>query len=255
MLRGAFSASRTLELENIVKWLVKLIQKIIRFVENDENAWAIAPYLPCTTMNNIWRALGREKGTVLDVGGGRGTPMRFLNRKRRFRFTVNADANWRRLKEAKEKGTHDEYILCDVRSLPFKRKSFDIVLCIEIIEHIEMEGGFSLLSAVKEIAHRRIVLSTDVNTPIKPVPERRIGRDIDHVSSWPSSEFKRLGYKVRGSSFPRLIGGWRPFYFPAKSYNPLIILHRILDVVTGPFVYFLPSRAGHQVAVKYLDKS
>jgi hypothetical protein len=162
------------------------------------------------------------------------------------------DCSLRRLKEAKEKRTHDEYILCDVRFLPFKGNSFDIVLCFDLIEHLEEAAGYELLVALEKIARKQIVLTTDVNTGTNPVPEKRIGKDIDHVYSWRPSEFKRLGYKVRGSSFPQEIMGKRPFY--VLPDNPLYLIERILSVVASPFVYFFPSRGGHQTAIKYLKK-
>jgi len=242
------------DLEVIIVQLARFFQKVVRFMESDDNAWTIAPYLPYTTMNNIWRALDKKSASILDVGGGYGRPMRFLKRKHEFQFTVNMDANLRCLRKTKEKRTHDEYILCDVRYLPFKRKSFDVAICVEVLEHIEKEGGLSLLSALDEIVRKQIVLTTNVEPALTPVLERRIGKPMGHVSSWHPSEFKRLGYKVRGSSFPTVIRGKRLFSLSAGSHNPLIVLVRILDVVAGPFVYFFPSRAGHQIAIKYLDK-
>ena len=236
-----------------MKQLSRIFGRAFRFMKSDEASWVIAPYLPCTTMNNVWRALDKKGGSVLDVGGGKGRPMRFLIRKCGFRFTVNVDCSLHRLKEAKEKRTHDEYILCDVRFLPFKGNSFDIVLCLDLLEHLEKEAGYELLLTLEKIARKQIVLATDVNTKTTPVPEKRIGRDIDHVYSWRPSEFKRLGYKVRGSSFPQEIIGKRPFY--VLRNNPLFLIERILSVVAGPFVYFFPSKGGHQTAVKFLNRS
>ena len=150
--------------------------------------------------------------------------MRFLNKKHKLQFTVNADCSLHRLIEAKRKGTHDDYILCDIRSLPFRRKSFDEAICIEVIEHIEKEAGFGLLSSLDRIVRKQIVLTTNVEPVLTPVLEKRIGKPMGHVSSWYPFEFKRLGYMVRGSSFPLLIRGKRLFNLSANSHNPLIAL-------------------------------
>ena len=129
-------------------------------------AWMVGPYFLSTSMNTIWRELDRQGKDILDVGGGWGEPARFLSKKHRFRRRVNADIFLPHLNKSKTKGTHDEYVLCDVRHLPFRRKSFDVVLCLEVIEHLEKEEGLKLLSSLEEIARRQVILTMPVKEKI-----------------------------------------------------------------------------------------
>jgi len=52
--------------------------------------------------------------------------------------------------------------LCDVRKLPFKQKSFDTVLCMEVIEHLEKEEAIRLIEDMEKIARKKIIITTPV---------------------------------------------------------------------------------------------
>ena len=229
--------------------LVNKVEGILKSVR--KYVWIIGPYIPCTLMNNVWRNLDKNGGSVLDIGGGLGEPMKFLSKRLKFRLRVNADITLSRLEEAKRSQTHDEYILCDARRLPFRGEDFDIILITEVIEHLEKEEGFKLLSCLEEIACKQIVLTTPVNPSIGLAPKERIADDPGHISSWYPAEFKKIGYKVRGSNFPSIHGN-----LLIQSRSPFLsLLGYVLYVVASPFVYFFPSKAGHMTCVKYLSKS
>ncbi len=213
--------------------------------------WVIGPYLPYTSMNLIWRELDRQGKDILDVGGGGGEPMRFLSKKHKFRQRVSADIFLAFLKESKEKGTHDEYILCDARHLPFKKKSFDIVLCLETIEHLGKENGLKLLSDLEEIARKQVIATTEVRERIDPNMSGayRTNPTIHH-SSWCPGEFSKLGYKVRGHGFPCIKG-----HYLVRSTNALLaFLGYLIYPIASPFVYFFPSKAGGMTCIKSLSE-
>ena len=77
---------------------------------------------------------------------------------RRFRngafYSVGADIFAPYLKECKCLESHDDFVLCDARMLPFKTKSFDIVWCLSTIEHLEKEEGWKLIRAMEGIARQ-----------------------------------------------------------------------------------------------------
>ena len=174
--------------------------------------------------------------------------MAFLGKKHNLRLRVYTDIFLPHLKESKRKGTHDEYILCDARYLPFKRKSFDIVLCLEVIEHLLKEDGIRLLANLEEIARRQIILSTPVGEKIVTEPNKVKELSWCHFSSWCPAEFHKLGYKVRGEGFPCIKG----CLLVASTHKVLSLLGHLLYPIASPFVYFFPNRAGGMTCIKSL---
>jgi hypothetical protein len=210
--------------------------------------WILGPYLYGTAINTVVRLLDRQGRSLLDVGGGQGEPMAILNKKHSFRLTVNADVHLTQLEESQKMGTHDQHVLCGGQRLPFQRKSFDIVLCLETIEHLEKEDGFSLLSNLEEIARKQVILSMPVG---EKIPSE--GRDPPwrHSSSWYPADLRKLGYEVRGKGFPNIKG----CLLVASPNKFLSLLGCLLYPVASPFVYFFPDKAGGMVGIKYLDKN
>jgi hypothetical protein len=207
----------------------------------------IGPYLPCTGMNTVRRSFDKRGRDVLDVGGGWGNTMRGIRNKRNLRLRVNADIYLPHLEQARTRKTHDEYILCDARNLPFKEKSFDIVLCIETIEHLEKEEGLKLLIDLEKIARQQVIVETPVKERLGPSQQKDVLLP-GHLSSWHPDEFRKRGYKIRGAYLPTTIGG-----ILTQSSNKLLsLLGYFLFVVVSPFVYFFPNKAGDMTCVKSL---
>lgn len=206
-------------------------------------------YIPFSPLNVVWNSLDKNSQSILDVGCGRGQPMDSINRRGKF-YTVGVDIYAPDLEQCKAKGIHDKYLMCDIRNLPFEKKSFDIVMCLSVIEHFDKVEGRNLMQAMEQIARRQVVIAA-------PVGEWR-HKDIDndpnpfqrHRSIWTPSEFKKLGYEVRGSDVERLFDEKGLFAHVPKIFAALHVLFWIL---VGPFVFFLPGLAGQQICSKKLD--
>ena len=222
----------------------QLLDKLIAKV--DEQAWKTRPYVPFTALNTVWRSLDKRAGNILDIGCGKGEPMKFINRHKRF-YTVGVDVFEPYINECKRQGTHNEYVLCDIQKLPFPRKSFDIVLCMEVLEHLQREAGQKLLEAMEEIARKQVIISTPVGTYKQHTYDDNPHQE--HKTIWRPAELKKLGYKVRGHGL-RNIGGREGLI----SSLPRIIqpLGYIVWVLVGPLVHFSPRLAGDMVCIKSL---
>lgn len=136
--------------------------------------------------------------TVLDLGCGAYSPVRECS----HLITVGVDIWDECLEETKRRGIHDNYIKADVRYLHFEPKSFDAVLLLELVEHLDKEDGERLIKSAELWARKKLIVST---------PNGFLWEDAFdgnpyqvHKSGWTVEDFLRLGFEVRG----RL--GWNP---------------------------------------------
>lgn len=237
-------------------------------------AQRIGTYLPFTAWNAVWRSLDKQHQSILDIGCADGDMMGFLNNRKRF-YTVGMDIYEPYLRECKTAKTHSENILCDVRRLPFKDKSFDIVLFLETIEHLEKEEGLKVLQEIERIARREIIIST----PVSSAGQEAYGGNPhqEHRSSWSPIEMRQRGYKVGGIGIAenwlveKVRNGIPQLADKVLSKNQnssdrskkLSISHtfKLTDFmlrlpyyfIPGPVVYFLPSLAGHMMCTKHIE--
>ncbi len=214
----------------------------------DKLAQKARPRIPFTALNTTWRSMNKRGQSILDVGCGSGEPMRFINRHNHY-FSVGADIFEPYLRECKRRRIHSQYVLCDVRNLPFKDKSFDIVLCLEVLEHLGREEGKELLKKMEGIAKKQVVLSTPVGNYKQESFDGNPHQE--HKHTWNSKEMKALGYRVIGIGM-RNLGGKAGIQSPLPL--PLRLLVNIIWVLAGPLVYFFPRLAGDMVCTKKIGE-
>jgi len=140
--------------------------------------------------------------TVLDVGCGNISPMRFLAGSR----LTGVDGYAPALEEARRHGTHDEYLLGDVKRLnellPARR--FDACVALDVIEHLTKEDGWRMAEAIERLASRKVV----IHTPNGFVPQHSHDGDLqEHLSGWQVEEMRSRGYRVRGMYGPKSLRG------------------------------------------------
>jgi len=90
------------------------------------------------------------KGVVLDAGCGTGLITRRLRGRRRF--VVGVDFSEGMLRRARERlGSRDaDLVLGDVECLPFRPRSFDLILCLTVLQNCDpLKAVSSLLHALK----------------------------------------------------------------------------------------------------------
>ena len=147
-------------------------------------------------------------------------------------------------------GIHDEYVLLDVRELEiaFEPRSFDVVLAVDLLEHLTREEGLALLEAIERIARRRTV----VFTPNGHVDQDDIGGNPlqVHHSGWAVEDLRSAGYDVIGVHGLKLLRReearfrWRP-----KR------VWRFASDLTEPVVRRHPSAAYHVLGVKDVSRT
>lgn len=140
--------------------------------------------------------------TVLDVGCGKLSPMRFLRGPR----LVGLDGYAPDLEAARRNRTHNEYICGDVRALPklFPGRRFDACVALDVIEHLPKEEGWRMLESMEALATRRVIIFT----PNGFVPQKSKDGDLqEHLSGWTAAEMRPRGYQVLGLYGPKGLRG------------------------------------------------
>jgi SAM-dependent methyltransferase len=211
--------------------------------KKESGSWRIIKnfvyFLPYSAFRGILRYLVcKEARSFLDVGCGTGEVMQVFNLHETEIYRVGVDIFRPSLERCHNSQTYDEVILCDIRHLPFRNKSFDVAFCVEVIEHLPKDDGCRLIEKLEELALKQVLLEFPTSTG--PPEGRRWDRNVFqlHRSGWTFEEFRKEGYKVRGM-MPK---------FPRAGYMCFYDLSYVLPSVL--LVYFRPECANHVICMK-----
>lgn len=178
--------------------------------------------------------------TLLNLGCGT-TP---LHASKRPLLTVGVDGNLPSLRSARRDRTHDQFVLADLRRLPFRGKSMDGVAALDSIEHLEKASGLALLDEMERVARRRVVVLTP--NGFLPKGELEDGNPLQaHRSGWCVSDFASRGFTVVGRHGLKALRGehaeirWQPR-----------LLWRLVSYMSQPFVKRRPEHAFHLLAYR-----
>jgi ubiquinone/menaquinone biosynthesis C-methylase UbiE len=203
----------------------------------------------------IRRELNKEIRTILDVGCGQGLVGRYGIHHRNM-FMVGADIFEPDIKIARERGAYDEYIVCDARSLPFRAKSCDAVLCLELLEHLDKQEGLNLIRNVEAVAVRKVIISTPVGFLNTDPGANRSGQDEanpyqDHKGGWGADELRTLGYRVYYNNYLHRLEKFLAARHRAWSW----MLSAVIFSLLAPLSWLSPSFGSHLFCVKELTQA
>ncbi len=176
--------------------------------------------------------------TVLDVGCGRGLNGCLLHGSRDLKDTklLGIEINEKYIKSCMEHNTYDRIIKHRLPTIPLKNKSVDLILCIEVIEHLNRSDGLKLLKGIDRVCRGRAIISTP-NMFFKTIEGEE---EDEHKSLWTIKDFRSRGYRVYG------IGVKIPLLWGDR----FIKLKQALYYLFTPFSYFFPEISGGLIAVK-----
>ncbi|MFC1646673.1 class I SAM-dependent methyltransferase [Patescibacteria group bacterium] len=180
--------------------------------------------------------------TVLDVGCGYNSALRYINLPIK---KEGIDIFNKNIEISKKHKIHQKYRVGDIRKLNkyYKSKSFDAVVCIDVIEHLTKKEGFVLIEMMEQIAKKKVMILTPVGfysqDDINDNPYQI------HKSGWLTEDFKQLGYKVYGLRGLRLLRD----DFASIRFKPWI-LWGFLSFVSELLLYKLPDVSFDMLAVK-----
>ena len=183
--------------------------------------------LPGTLCDRVGRNIGRAT-TILDAGCGTGLFAQSLvdSTYLRNKTIIGLDAHIPSIRLAKRRRVYDDIVRGDVTHLPFRDKALNLVMCIEVIEHLPREKGFELLYEAERVASSDILLTT----PNGFVPQHAQShcelKDFNplsvHLSGWLPQDFENMKYHVKGNGLRVIWGGQGLIRRAPARLNPLI---------------------------------
>lgn len=192
----------------------------------------------------LQKEIGDAK-SVLDVGCGNDSA---IGRLKKTFGSEGIDIYPNCIKTSESKHLHDKYKLGDIRKLNkfYKPKSFDILVSIDVIEHLTKEESLKMISDMEKIARKKIV----VMTPQGYLDQEAVGGNPYqvHHSGWMAGDLEKLGYKVYGMRGLKYL---RDEHASIK-FRPWL-LWGLLTFLSEPVFYFLPKLAFQIFAVKNLE--
>ena len=197
------------------------------------------PLYPALRMKDLLRKELFTCSSVLDIGCGSNSPIQNMD----VHYTLGVDSFKPYVEKSKIKGIHTEYMIADINKIEFKERSFDAVIALDFIEHLDKETGYQLIKKMQKWAIIKVILLT---------PNGHVWQDDydnnesqKHQSGWSAEELRALGFRVCG------MAGWKPL----RGYRNTVKLRPALFgiAVSGlsqSITYYVPSLAFQLFAVR-----
>jgi len=149
---------------------------------------------------------------LLDVGCGEGVVLRHLDRHLKGVTVVGLDVDGTGLRVAQSQNSVS-LVQSSVYALPFAQGSFDLVLCCEVLEHVDDPDA--ALAELARVSSHRVLLSVP-NEPIWRLSNmargkylRHFGNTTGHIQHWTRWGFLR---QVRAHLDVLEVRTWLPFW-------------------------------------------
>lgn len=172
---------------------------------------------------------------VLDVGCSDGRGSEALT------GVFGCDIHAPTLRTASTSGRRNPVTQTDVRTLPFRSGSFDVVVALDVIEHFEKPDALHVLDEMERVSRASVVVVTPSGFVPQPPTETEPWQE--HRCGFEADELRARGFEVRG------LGGWaglRRDYGEFKG-GPL---GQVAALLSEPYVRRHSDSAFHLLAVK-----
>jgi hypothetical protein len=190
----------------------------------------------------------RGSRSILDLGCGQSSSLSLI----RDSYKVGLDYFKPYIFKSKMASIHDAYVLADVRYLPFRSKSFQCTVAIEVLEHLDKQEGPMMIRQMEQVTQRKVILTTPNGFFEVYVGPDALNPAEKHVSGWSVSDLKKLGFKVHGlrglkSLYKALPGEIVPKFKPEGFFYIFACLSQLIT-------YLLPSLAFQLFCIKRCDR-
>lgn len=144
-------------------------------------------------LREVKSMVGEGDLPLIDIGCGEGFSLKMMDSRT---LSVGVDINLDSLAYARKTSQKSVFCVADINNLPFKDKSFNVCLCLEVLEHLNNPS--SAISELKRISKDFLILSVP-NNPYYRISNMlrmknlsRFGEDKDHLNSWSVKGFRKL---------------------------------------------------------------
>lgn len=177
--------------------------------------------------------------SVLDLGCGHSSPIRYCD----VFFSAGIELYEPYLKESEKKGIHNVYIKADIRKIKLKQKIFDVILCLDVLEHLTKKEGYDLIGKMEDAAKRKIIITTPNGYIYQDGYDHNLLQK--HKTGWSVEELEKLGFSVLG------VNGWKRLrgYKGEIKYRPKLFW-KIISDLTQALTFYHPRFAFQLFAVK-----
>lgn len=136
-----------------------------------------------------------DSKNILDVGCGRGLVGAICKIYRHADAIWGIDVFGDYLEFCRQHMLYDKLIKRDLsQGLPNLEKTFDVGVCLEVIEHMEKSRGRSLLIEMEKVC-RRVIVSTPARFHQQTAYDNNPHQI--HVSAWSEKQFTDMGFTIR----------------------------------------------------------
>jgi len=142
--------------------------------------------------------------SILDIGCGQGFPMKMIKNRMKVKKSVGVDLFKPYIEIGKKFKIHDQYVISDIRKLKFKNRSFDVVLALQILEHLNKKDAWKVVEKMEKIAKKQIIIATPIGKMYHPVVDNN--KLQLHISDFYPEEFEKRGYKIIRFGRKELLG-------------------------------------------------
>jgi len=153
------------------------------------------------------------------------------------------------LLKCKKAGLYSDLVHSDISQVEFKSKSFDCVLCSDVIEHLTKKDGLALIKKMEDIAIKKVLIVTPNGYNIKEHLEDDNTLQA-HKSGWTVKEFKDMAYEVKGALGLKVLRGEKE----KIKFKPWALWLTISDL-TQLVTFSHPQYAYHILCVKRLKSA
>lgn len=205
--------------------------------------------LPFSYLWSYLEAIGKVK-TILDLGTDDGQFMKDLSRKKNW-LIDGIEIYKQGFIKAKESKVYRKIWWGDVekiaKDLISKKQKYDIVLCSQVLEHLDKDKGKRLLTLAEKLATKRIVFALPISYMNQPQEFLKGNPYQTHRSGWSIDELQKIGFIVHGTGIKFLWSENGICRSMPKQYRwPFVMLGYLF----APLCYYFPQFASGMIATK-----